>query len=106
MYWFIRNDNDRQITVCFARRNLQNMNPFLAMARTSDLRRILEILQNDQGGNYHTSPGEYLSLSAENGIVTARIEIADALPCRMGVAFFCQLVTDYLAQWDAMQNNV
>ena len=101
-YWFHTDPLQRHIHVGFLFSRLENMDAFLAMSRTAELRRILEDLRNYQGGWYRTSPGEYLSLTVEDGCVTAEIHLVDALPCRMAVGFFRQLVTDYLAEWDAM----
>jgi len=103
MYWFVRDCFARQITVCFAGcRELDNMNAFLAMSRHSELRRIVDDLADYQSGRYFACPGEYLELSVEDGVVTAQICLCDAIPCRMGVSFFCRLVTDYLAEWETM----
>jgi len=102
MYWFIRDPIDRLIRVCFSDRRLQNMEAFLAMSRHDALRRILEDLAQYQGDGYHACPGEYLELLVEGSRVTARICLCDAAPCRMHVDYFCRLVTDYLAEWDAM----
>ena len=105
MYWFIRNPIDRQIQVCFPSQRLQNMDAFLAMSRHSALRQILEDLAQYEGGSYSACPGEYLELSVEDHRVTAQICICDARPCRMDVASFRRLVTDYLAEWDAMLHD-
>jgi len=106
MYWFHRDLFSRQVTVCFANSNLENMNAFLAMSRHSELRRILEELEDYRGGNYFAIPGEYLELSVEDGVVTAQICLCDAWPCRMNVDFFRRLVTDYLAQWEILRREL
>ncbi len=106
MYWFLRNAIDCHISVCFTNRALQNMDAFLAMSRHAELRRILDALGDYRGGNYYACPGEYLELSVEDGRVTAQICLMDALPCQMTVPFFCCLVTDYLAEWEAMRREL
>ena len=105
MYWFIRNPIDRQIQVCFPSQRLQNMDAFLAMSRHNALRQILEDLAQYDGCTYSSTPGEYLNLSVEGNRVTARICICDAVPCEMHIDFFRRLVTDYLAEWDAMLHD-
>lgn len=106
MYWFIRYPIDRQIRVCFPNDDLQNMDAFLAMSRHAALRQILEDLAQYEGGTYHACPGEYLDLSVEGHHVTAQICLCDADPCEMRVDFFRRLVTDYLAEWDAMNREL
>lgn len=102
MYRLVRDVMHCSVRVHSPLSALQNMDAFLEMSRLSRLRSILEDLADYQGGSYHACPGEYLELSLEDGCVTARITLCDALPCRMPVDFFRRLATDYLAEWDIL----
>ena len=101
-YWFRVNDIDCYVEVCCLGFGTENINPFLQMARHRALREAVAALRAHPDAPYASCPGEYLTLTAEHGWITARIEWCDALPCRMAVEHFCCLVEDYLAEYEEM----
>ena len=102
-YWFTRNYIDRDIRFHCLDRALQNMDAFLAMARRSCLRQAVTALREAPDAVYRICPGEYLQLSAEDGMVEAQILVFDdSLPVRLPVGIFCRIVTEYLEEMDAM----
>ena len=102
-YWFTRSLIDREVRFHCMDRALQNMDAFLAMSRRVCLREAAAALQAAPEASYHTSTGEYLALSAEQGMVTAEITLfEDSLPVRLPVDIFCRIVSEYLEEMDRM----
>jgi hypothetical protein len=102
-YWITRDYLSRTIHVNFIDRRYQNLNAFLNMARRSCLREAVAALREAPEAPYSRSPGEYLELTAENGIVEAAITLfEDTIPVRMPVGIFCRIVTEYLEEVDTM----
>ena len=102
-YWISRDYFGRRILVKFGDSDYENLNAFVNMARESCLREALAALEKKPEASYSMIPGEYLQLTAENGIIEAKIGISGgATPVRMPVEDFCRIVTDYLEALDAM----
>ncbi len=102
-YWFTRSIIDRDVRFHCLDRALQNMDAFLAMSRRVFLRQAVAALREAPQAAYHICPGEYLQLTAEDGMVEARILVfEDTLPVRLPVEIFCRIVSEYLEEMDAM----
>lgn len=106
LYWFTRDDCNLRIQFNCSLRFMQNLDPFLSMARLSCLREALEALRGAPEASYSTCPGEYLRLRAEQGMVEAEINIfGDEEVVRIPVALFCQITAEYLEEMDTMLRN-
>lgn len=103
IYWITRDYSARHISVNFSSSYYQNLNAFLNIARRSCLREAVAALREAPEARYSSCPGEYLELTAENGIVEAAIHLfGDDAPVRLTAEDFCRVTTEYLEEMDAM----
>lgn len=96
-YWITRNSITRQVNLHCVDDALENLNAFLAMCRRSCLLEAVAALRADPQGTYHSYPGEYLELSAQNGRVEAAIVLfGDRAEAHLPVPLFIRIATEYV----------
>lgn len=102
-YHITRDLSSCHVRVHFSSCYYQNLEAFLSLSRVQQLQSAIEVLRNAPDDSHHFSPGEYLSLTADGGMVTAEIHIFDdCAPVRLRVAQFVRLAQDYLNELEIL----
>lgn len=106
-YWFTQDTFSRQVHVCFLDSAFQNLDAFLAIASGGALEEALEVLSEDPLAEYRDYPGNYLTLWAEDGWITAEINLfGDRSDARLPAELFVQVTSEYLQEMEKLRREL
>ena len=102
-YWFTWDIFSSRVRVHFVNSEFENLDAFLVMASSGALKDALKVLAENPYAEYRDYPGDYLTLRAVAGWVTAEIDLfGNRADVRLPAELFVKVTSEYLEETEKL----